>query len=255
MIFALDAKLECRWVGGAQDDRPDIVMLHEGLGSVAMWKDFPERLAAAARTRVFAYSRQGHGASDPGPERHGVDYMDVEANQVLPVVLGQASAQRPILFGHSDGASIALIYAAMRPGDVSGLILEAPHAFVETRTIDSIAAIKDAFLTTHLDRRLARYHRDPTRMFWRWNRIWLNPAFRSWSIVERLPQIGCPILVIQGEDDEYGTRAQPEAIARAASGPTSIVMLPDCGHSPHRDQPDAVLQAARDFTQSIVAGA
>jgi pimeloyl-ACP methyl ester carboxylesterase len=246
-------RLEFRWAGEDAAGRPDVVLLHEGLGSVAMWKDFPEQLAAATGSRVFLYSRQGHGASDPGPAIHGLDYMHREAERVLPELLARAGVRRPILFGHSDGASIALIHSAARPGEVSGLVLEAPHVFVEPLTVASIAALGGAYETTDLRRRLARHHRDPDLMFRRWNRIWLDPAFRAWDIRDCLPRISAPVLMIQGEDDEYGTRAQLEAIGSAAAGRTEVLMLPACGHAPHRDQTEAVLDRTRRFAASILA--
>jgi pimeloyl-ACP methyl ester carboxylesterase len=217
-----------------------------------MWRDFPERLAEETGRSVFLYSRQGHGLSDPGPARHEPDYMEREAERVLPGLLGQAGIERPVLFGHSDGGSIALIYAAAYPHGVAGLILEAPHVFVEPLTVAGIAEATAAYEVTDLRPKLARHHRDADHVFGRWSDIWLDPRFRAWNIEARLPQIRCPILMIQGQDDEYGTQAQLEAIASSAGG--EILMLAQCRHAPHRDQPDAVLQASCRFLAALPSG-
>ena len=244
-----DVRLEIQWFGTATAG-PVIVLLHEGLGSVAMWKDFPDRLAEATKLRVLAYSRQGYGQSDPitGP-RHP-DYMHVEAEIVLPALLDSAGIERLILFGHSDGASIALIYAAAHP--VTALVLEAPHVFVEPLTVDSIEKAKIIYETTDLAAKLGRYHQDPDHVFWGWNNIWLDARFLAWNIEDLLAGIGCPILLLQGADDEYGTRGQLDAIA-AETANTNIVLLPGCGHSPHRDQRDPVLKEATAFIKSVLA--
>jgi pimeloyl-ACP methyl ester carboxylesterase len=223
-----------------------ILMLHEGLGSVALWKSFPADLAARTNRRVITYSRYGHGKSDVLEAARDVDYMHHEAQVVLPYLIRELDLDRPILFGHSDGASIALIGAGARPELVSALVLEAPHVFVEAETIASIEAARSAFLQTDLPRRLARYHRDVERTFWGWNDIWLDPRFRQWNIESSLGGVRCPLLLIQGEDDEYGTVAQLDAIA-AAVPDTQVMLLADCGHSPHRDQADATLVAVERF--------
>jgi pimeloyl-ACP methyl ester carboxylesterase len=242
--------LECRWTGENVGDGPVIVLLHEGLGSVALWKDFPERLAQACGLKVFAYSRQGYGASDPAPLPRQLDYMHQEGELWLGAVLRAAGIDRPILFGHSDGASIALIYAAAHPDSVTGLVLEAPHVFVEEITVRNIARAKTVYETTDLPHKLARYHSDADNAFWGWNDIWLDPRFTDWTIVDRLGAIQCPILLIQGQEDEYGTRAQLDAIADA-TGQAEILLLEACGHSPHRDQTEAVLQATEDFIEAL----
>ena len=243
------ARIEIQWSGAAATG-PVIVLLHEGLGSVAMWKDFPDRLAAATNLRVFSYSRRGYGQSAPiiGPREP--DYMHVEAETVLPALLAAAGIERPILFGHSDGASIALIYAAAHPA--TALVLEAPHVFVEPLTVDSIAKAKTIFETTDLGAKLGRYHSDADQAFWGWNDIWLDPRFLAWNIEDRLPPIDCPILLLQGADDEYGTRAQLDAIAAQAGG-AEIALLKACGHSPHRDQRDAVLERTSAFVRTVSA--
>jgi pimeloyl-ACP methyl ester carboxylesterase len=240
------ARLEYCWFGAPEAAGADIVLLHEGLGSLAMWKAFPDQLAAAAGRRVFAYSRQGYGASRPTVARREPDYMHVEAGGMLPRVLDAAGIDRPILFGHSDGASIALLYAAAHPGAVAGLILEAPHVFVEPMTIEAITATGPVFETTDMPARLARYHDDANAAFWAWRGVWLDPRFRDWNIEAGLQRMTCPILMIQGLDDEYGSRAQLDAItARIPKART--VMLERCGHSPHRDQTERVLDLSRAF--------
>jgi pimeloyl-ACP methyl ester carboxylesterase len=226
--------------------RPVIVMLHEGLGSVAMWKDFPHRIAGRTGCEVFVYSRYGHGGSDRLAEKRPVRYMHHEAEIVLPSLLADAGIERPILLGHSDGGSIALIYASAYPDSPRGLILEAPHVFVEDLSVKSIAAAKTAYQTTDLPRKLGRYHQHVDATFWGWNDIWLDPRFRAWNIESCLDSIRCPVLVIQGEDDEYGTARQIEAIqARIPSA--QGMLLPRCAHSPHRDRPEATLERIAEF--------
>jgi len=243
-------RLETAWIAPARTDRPTIVMLHEGLGSIALWKDFPEQLARHTGCGVLSYSRYGHGASTVLDESRPVEYMHREGEVVLPAVLAHFGIRRPVLFGHSDGGSIALIHAGHRPDDVAALILEAPHVFVEDLTVTSIAGVKDVYRTTGLAAKLGRYHQDVDRTFWGWNDIWLDPRFKFWNIERYLPAIRCPILAIQGEDDEYGTRAQLHAIA-AATPQTEIVLLPQCGHSPHRDQMAATLARSAAFIEEI----
>jgi pimeloyl-ACP methyl ester carboxylesterase len=231
-------------------DRPTIVMLHEGLGSVSMWKDFPERLARATRCCVVAYSRYGHGKSEGLREKRLVEFMHHEGTVVLPRLLARLEIERPILLGHSDGASICIIYAAASPASPLGLILEAPHVFVEELTVKSIAKIRTVYRSTDLPKRLGRYHDHVEEAFWGWNDIWLDPAFRDWNIEESLDAIACPVLVIQGQDDEYGTLAQIEAIKRRVPNTQSLV-LRDCGHSPHRDQPAATLETMARFVRKL----
>ena len=227
-----------------------IVMLHEGLGSIALWKDFPLRLAARTGCRVLAYSRYGHGSSDKLAEKRAVDFMHHEGEVVLPELLEKLNIGHPILLGHSDGGSIALICAGRYPGRVRALILEAAHVFVEDLSVESIVAAKVAYQTTNLRNKLGIYHDDVDATFWGWNDIWLDPRFRSWNIESYLESICCPILCIQGEQDEYGTRAQVEAI-RARVAETEIVMLPNCAHSPHRDQREATLEKMAEFVASM----
>jgi pimeloyl-ACP methyl ester carboxylesterase len=227
-----------------------IVMLHEGLGSVAMWKDFPERVAKATGCSVLVYSRYGHGKSGRLAEKRAVDFMHHEAKVVLPEILAEHQIQDPILLGHSDGASIALIFAGTWPGRVRGLILEAPHVFVEEFGLRSTVAIRTLYESSDLRERLSRYHDHADEMFRGWNDVWLDPQFRSWNIEEYLAAITCPTLVIQGEDDQYGTVAHVEAIQRRVAGAQTLI-LPRCGHSPHRDQPELILEAISKFVARL----
>jgi pimeloyl-ACP methyl ester carboxylesterase len=229
---------------------PCIVMLHEGLGSVSMWKDFPRLLAAATRSSVVVYSRRGYGRSAPLCEPRSVNYMHEEALIVLPQFLDALEIVSPILFGHSDGGSIALIHAGGSDRRVSGIVALAPHVFVEEVSVTSIAAVKLAYQSTSLRERLARYHDDVDGAFRGWNDVWLNPAFRAWNIEQYLPRIDCRILAVQGYDDKYGSMEQIDRIARANIG-TELLKLPDCGHSPHQDQPEAVLRKVADWITEL----
>ena len=234
----------------ATGENATIVMLQQGLGSIAMWKDFPERIAEATRCGVLVYSRYGHGKSDRLAEKRSVDFMHREAKIVLPELLRQFEIQRPILLGHSDGASIALIYAGTRPDRVRGLVLEAPHVFVEEFGLRSTVAIRNVYESTELREKLARYHDHVDETFRGWSDIWLDPQFREWNIEEYLDAITCPTLVIQGENDEYGTLAHVEAIQRRVPGAQALI-LPRCGHSPHRDQEDLTLDAVSKFVEAL----
>jgi pimeloyl-ACP methyl ester carboxylesterase len=225
---------------------PELVFLHEGLGSVSHWKDFPARVAEATGCPATVYSRYGSGNSDVLGEARGVHYMHEEALDALPELLSRLEIDRPILVGHSDGASIALIYAGTHDR-VGAAVLLAPHVFVEDLGVASIADAKLRFETTDLAARLARHHRDAQRTFWGWNRIWLHPDFRNWNIEEYLAPITCPLLVIQGLEDQYGTMKQVEAIQRQVGGPVEVLALENCRHSPQRDQPEATLRAITAF--------
>ncbi len=235
-------RLELRSIAG-DEALPTLIFLHEGLGSVAMWRDFPDRVAAATGAPALVYSRHGYGKSEPLRGDRAVDYMHVEALTVLPALRAALNLDDVVLVGHSDGASIALIHAGAGKWPVRGLILEAPHVFVEDVTVASIEAAKRAFETGDLPKRLARYHDDVEGAFWGWNKIWLDPAFRAWNIANETRGVRCPVLAIQGADDEYGTLAQLDALARDIAGPFERLVLPDCRHSPHRDQPEATLAA------------
>jgi len=234
------------WWGDADSERPTIVCLHEGLGSVAMWKDVPAAIAERTRCRVMAYSRFGHGASDPPAAAPTVEFMHNEA-RLLPAILDAAGIERPVLLGHSDGASIALIFAATHPARPHALILEAPHVFVEDMSVATIKRRAAEYETTDLRRRLAKYHRNVDLAFYGWSDVWLHPDFVAWNLEALLPRIVCPVLLIQGADDAYGTFRQLDAIAQQVAGPTARLDLADCGHSPHRDQREAVLDAVAGF--------
>ncbi len=243
-------RIEILWIPAAAPDTPPIVMLHEGLGSIAHWRDFPSRLAERTSCGVLVYSRYGYGNSDRLAEKRPVDYMHHEAGVVLPALLAQLGITKPVLLGHSDGASIALIFAGTFPDVPRGLILEAPHVFVEDVSIESIAQARTVYQTTDLPRKLARYHAHVDETFWGWNDIWLDPRFLSWNIEGYLPAIRCPVLLIQGADDEYGTTRQLDAI-QARIPQAEVLLLADCKHAPHRDQPDATLERIANFVHSL----
>lgn len=226
---------------------PTLVFLHEGLGSIGQWRDFPRKVSQATGLGAFVYSRAGYGKSDPLPMPRPVTYMHEEAAR-LPQILQTAGIGDAILVGHSDGASIAILYAAKHP--CRGLILEAPHVFTEEAGLRSIEKAREAYENGELKPRLARWHQDVDAAFWGWNGPWLHPDFRAWNIEASLPDIGAPILVIQGVDDEYGTRAQVDAIAGKARR-VQTLLLDKCGHAPHKDQPEATLQAMTRFVQSL----
>ena len=228
-------------------DAPTLVLLHEGLGSVAMWRDFPAKLAAATGCPLVVYSRYGYGGSDPIAAPHGPRYMHDEALVALPELRRALGLDEVILVGHSDGASIALIHAGSGRWPVRALILEAPHVFVEDVSIASIEEARIAYATTGLRERLARYHADVDSAFHGWNDAWLDPAFRAWTIEEYVARVACPVLAIQGAGDEYGTLAQVAAIERGVKGSFAKLVLEDCKHSPHRDQEAAVLAAMTEF--------
>lgn len=247
-------KLEYRRIAPARPNTPTLVFLHEGLGSVSLWRDFPDRAARATGCGVVVYSRYGYGRSEILQGARKVDYMHREARDALPELIDKLGIRDPLLVGHSDGASIAIIYAGTHPG-MRGLILEAPHVFVEEISVTSIAAAKNAFATTEMPAKLARHHADPARTFFGWNDIWLHPDFLAWNIEEYLSAIACPTLVIQGLDDEYGTMRQLEAIERQMKGRVERVTLEACGHSPHRDQPEATLEAMARFIRGIAPAA
>lgn len=230
---------------------PAMVFLHEGLGSVSMWRDFPQRVADASGCEAIVFSRHGYGKSTPIAEPRGVRYMHDEALTTLPALLDALGVEAPFLFGHSDGGSIALIHAGGAHRPLAGIIVMAPHVLVEEVSVTSIEQAKVAYQETDLKSRLGRYHADVDSAFWGWNDIWLHPEFRSWNIEEYLPTIACPVMAIQGEDDEYGTMDQIERIGRGAQD-VDLVKLADCRHSPHKDQPEAVIDAVAGFVTRIL---
>ncbi|WP_088284370.1 alpha/beta fold hydrolase [Ideonella sp. A 288] len=245
-------RLEHQWLDAHRAGAPLIIFLHEGLGSLAMWRDFPAQLCRAAGARGLVYSRPGYGRSTPraAEEAWDLDFMHRQAHEVLPALLAalgvDTAVDRPWLFGHSDGGSIALLHAARYADRVRGAIVVAPHIVVEDLSVASIEQARRAYEDTDLRQRLARYHDDPDSAFWGWNRIWLHPPFRQWSIEAEIAAIACPLLAVQGVDDEYGTLEQIRGIARRVPH-TQLLELPACGHSPHRDQPDALIAAVTAF--------
>lgn len=245
-------RIEYQWVGSADTTRPLMVFLHEGLGSVAMWKDFPQRLCEAANCRGLVYSRPGYGKSTPraANESWQPDFMHRQAFEVLTALLMalniDTAVQKPWLFGHSDGGSIALLFAAKYAMNTAGTIVLAPHILVEEISISSIEKAKITYQTTELRSKLARFHDNVDSAFWGWNDIWLDPAFRHWNLTQAIKTITCPLLAVQGLDDEYGTLEQIHGIKRVLPN-TQLLELPNCGHSPHRDQPDALIEACIAF--------
>ena len=247
-----EIQLEYQWVGKPDSHLPLVLFLHEGLGSLSMWKDFPETFCQAANCRGLVYSRPGYGQSTPRhpDERWDVDFMHRQAFEVLPAFLATLEIdplqQKLWLFGHSDGGSISLLYAARYPQALAGAIVLAPHIMVEDLTITSIEQAREIYQTTDLPKKLDRYHQDADSAFWGWNSIWLHPPFRAWSIEAELVSIQCPLLAVQGLDDEYGSLEQIRGIARRVST-AELLEIPACGHSPHRDQPKLLIIKATDF--------
>lgn len=244
-------RLDCRVIGDG-DAAPSLVFLHEGLGSIELWRTFPTDVIAGVGERAVVYSRYGHGWSDVQHERRPIDFMDREALVVLPELLEAAGVVDPILIGHSDGASIALIHAARHA--VAGLVLLAPHVFVEGEGLGEIVAARARFAETDLAERMAKYHRDPAATFDAWADVWLDPAFRTWNIEGGLADVECPVLLIQGLEDEYGTETQIDAIASRVGGPADRLLLAGCGHSPHLDRPDLTAAVTTAFVQATRAG-
>jgi pimeloyl-ACP methyl ester carboxylesterase len=243
--------LESLWIGPPPDAAPTLVFLHEGLGSASAWRDFPQHLVEKTGCGALVYSRRGYGSSPPADLPRPIEYMHDEA-AVLDDVLRHHRIREAILIGHSDGASIALIYAGRtRSGPLKALILEAPHVFAEPVGIESIAAMKRAYETTDLRERLARHHREVENAFRGWNDVWLDPRFRAWNIEEYLGAISVPMLLIQGTEDKYGTWKQIEAIERQVHGPVEIERVTHAGHAPHRDQPELLLEKMSAFIRAI----
>ncbi|WP_322515403.1 alpha/beta hydrolase [Rhodopseudomonas palustris] len=250
-----DHQLEYRMIGPSPAEAPTLVLLHEGLGCVGLWGDFPDRLAAATGAGVFAYSRAGYGASSPAQLPRPVDYMHREALDVLPRVLDAIGFRRGLLIGHSDGASIAAIYAGGVPDHrIRGVSLIAPHFVVEDISVQSIAAIKRAYETTELRAKLAKWHSDVDNAFYGWNGAWLDPAFRKWDISDHLAYIRVPVQIVQGADDQYGTLKQIEIAEAECCCPVETLIIAGAGHSPHREAAEATLRAVADFADRILEG-
>ncbi len=224
-----------------------LVFLHEGLGCLSLWRDFPDKVARRLRCRAMIYSRQGYGQSAALDSPRKPDFMHDEALQVLPALLRELGIQKPVLIGHSDGASIALIHAAADASDVPALVLMAPHVLVEAISVQSIAAITETYEKSDLRVRLARHHAHVDDAFLGWSRIWLHPQFRGWSLGAECQKLRCPTLLIQGEDDDYGTLAQLDAIESVAAAPVERLVLAKCGHAPHRDREAVVIEAIHRF--------
>lgn len=246
-------RLEYRWLNPELSEAPIAVFLHEGLGSISMWKDWPQALCDRLGMRGLVYSRPGYGHSTPRPHdvKWPVDFMSAQALDVLPALLDAigvdaAERRRLWLIGHSDGASITLLYASAFPDGLAAAVVIAPHVFVEDISVESITAAKIAYEATDLRAKLSRYHADVDSAFYGWNDIWLNPAFRAWRILDALPAIQCPLLAIQAHDDHYGTMAQVETIAQLVPG-AELLKLEQGGHSPHRDEPGILTHAIADF--------
>ena len=246
-------RLEYSMIGPRPDAAPTIVMLHEGLGSVGIWGEFPERLAAATGAGVFVYSRAGYGQSPPVKLPRSTAFMDEEACQVLPRVLAAIGFQRGFLLGHSDGASIAAIYAgSVQDHRIRGLVLMAPHFFTEAIGLNEIARARKSFATGALREKLNRWHADIDSAFRSWNEPWLDPAFRDWDVTEVLSYIRVPILVVQGEDDQYGTTKQVEAAQRECYCPVETALLPGIRHVPYREAPELTLKIVADFLNRLL---
>ncbi len=255
-LVADGKRLEANAYGPPPDSAPTVVMLHEGLGCVALWRDFPEKLAEATGLGVFVYSRAGYGLSDPVDLPRPLDYMTREARFSLPPLLDAIGFQRGILFGHSDGASIAAIYAGEHADErVEGLVLMAPHLFAEEPGLASIAEAKRSYETGDLRAKLARYHADVENAFLGWSGAWLDPGFKAWNIEDFVGRWRVPALLIQGADDQYGTLAQIRAIEARTPAPAASLILEACRHSPHLEQPQPTLDAAAKFCSAILAKA
>jgi pimeloyl-ACP methyl ester carboxylesterase len=253
MSFAVidGRRIEYAAIPGDAGAAGTLVFLHEGLGSAALWRDFPRKAATRLRAPALLYSRFGYGASDGLTARRTPRFMHDEALAVLPALLDRLGIDRPILVGHSDGASIALIHAAAAGRPVQALVCLAPHAFVEPMCVESIAKIRLSYLDTDLKQRLAKYHTRVDDAFLGWADAWLDPEFLSWSIEDLLGRIDQPLLLIQGRDDEYGTLAQLDRIEARVQGPTRRLVLDRCGHSPHRDQEAVVVDAIVTFVNGL----
>lgn len=247
-LTAAGKSLEYACFGPPPGQASTIVMLHEGLGCVALWRDFPRKIADATGMGVFVYSRSGYGQSDLADLPRPLNYMTQEAVEVLPEILDEIGFQKGILLGHSDGATISAIYAgSIEDFRVRGLILMAPHFFSEDMGIAEITQAKEAFETSDLKTKLGKYHKDPESTFRGWNDSWLHPEFRKWNVAEVIDYLRIPTLAIQGIDDQYGTQAQIDELSDRSYAPVDVVMLENCRHAPFVDQPDAVVREIQEF--------
>lgn len=252
-LLAIDgAELEYKWLGPQAADAPTIVMLHEGLGCVGLWGDFPDRLQQATGAGVFLYSRAGYGQSSPVTLPRPLDYMHREAGHVLPRILEAIGFRRGLLLGHSDGASIAAIYAGSHQDHrVRGVAMIAPHFIVEDISVKSIAEIKTTYESTGLRAKLARWHKHVDNAFYGWNGAWLDPKFRDWDISDCLAYVRVPVLIVQGGNDQYGTMRQVEIAQEECYCPVDLKVISEAGHSPHREAPGATLDAIVEFVRAV----
>jgi pimeloyl-ACP methyl ester carboxylesterase len=252
LATAAGRSINYQWIEGASG-KPTLVFLHEGLGSIGQWRDFPQKVAAATGCRALVYDRYGYGQSDVLAEpKRTVRFMHDEALHALPDLLQALEVERPILIGHSDGASIALIHAGAGH-KVRGIAAMAPHVFIEPECLRSIDKAAQAFENTDLKDRLGRYHRDARKTFYGWADVWLDKEFKGWDIRDDfLVHITCPLLVIQGYDDIYGTMAQLDEIERRVTGPCQLLKLEACGHAPFREQPEKTLDAVTRFIKGLL---
>jgi pimeloyl-ACP methyl ester carboxylesterase len=245
--------LEFRLIGPLPAQSPTIVLLHEGLGSIGTWGDFPRRLSEATGAGVFAYSRAGYGASPPVDRQLPVDYIRRHATDALPKILEKIEFRRGLLLGHSDGASMAAAYAGtIDDPRLCGLILVAPHFSVEPETLAEIRKAREAYERRDLRRRLARYHENVDAAFWGWNDVWLDPEFAAFHLRAELARIRVPTLVIRGDDDRYGTHRQVWIAKESCRCPLEILLMPDCGHVPHREKPDQTVDVIADFVRRVL---
>lgn len=246
-------RLEYRMIGPRPDQAPTLVMLHEGLGCVGMWGDFPDRLQKATGCGVFVYSREGYGRSSPASLPRSLTFMHAEARDTLPEILDAIGFRHGLLVGHSDGASIAAIYAGSRQDHrVGGVVLIAPHFIVEDVTIASIAEMRKAYDTTDLRTRLARWHADVDATVHGWSDVWLKGDFRKWDLTEFLAYIRVPVLIVQGEDDQYGTVRQIEIAQEECYCPVEVALLPGAKHVPQREAPEATMKAVKQFVARVL---
>jgi len=247
LVTIADGRIEYSFYEVKRPTAPTIVMLHEGLGALSLWRDLPRKLSNLINCSVFVYSRHGYGQSDFINSKFNAKYMHKEALNILPKILNHFDISNPILYGHSDGASIALIHASSADTGIMGLILEAPHVFVEEISLNGLKDAKKAFEQGGLKAGLAKHHREPEMIFRCWNNIWLSPEFLTWNIVSCLSNIQCPALLIQGETDAFGTLSQLDTIEKNVSGICKKKILPNTGHSPHRENPKLVLRSIQQF--------
>lgn len=252
-IDAAGHALSIRWwpeEAASQDGQPTLILLHEGLGSISLWRDFPEQLAAATGCRVLTYSRPGYGQSSPAKAARTARYMHDEALEILPALLDALNIKQPIIVGHSDGGSIGLIFAGAYPERLRALVTIAPHEWVEEEALAGIRQAGIAWHNTDWPSRLAKHHSDASRVFHDWHDTWLSAAFRDWNILDYVDRIRCPLLALQGDRDEYATLRQVEVLAERVAG-CRMEILADCGHSPHREQPAATVAAIAAFCQTL----